>query len=366
MLWDKLTVDEHFELFAWAYELKQEASERAEHDLLEELQFDRYRAYRVEDLSGGTRQKLNLALALMHEPQLLLLDEPYSGFDWETYVRFWEMSERRRDEGMGILIVSHLLTERQRLDRLYTLVDGKAVRRVTALAAVGGSFVREHLRTPLTLALLVAIPVFFVLIFASVLGEFAEALGGTLAGSASTAISAGWAAAFLCGTLAFFQVASSRSADRRLALAGLGAGRVALARIAAAIVLGIVVSAIAYLTLWLRSGIEHPAHAAVAVFAFAADLHRHRSADRRLRLRSTQRIAAGRPRLRRRCLLGAADDLQRPAQLHADPRCRQPADRCGQRARDRRAATGSTSPPRWRSPSLSPPAPFWLAARARS
>lgn len=133
----------------------------------------------------------------------------------------------------------------------------------------GAAFVREHLRTPLTLVLLVAIPVFFVLIFASVLGEFAEALGGTLAGSASTAISAGWAAAFLCGTLAFFQVASSRSADRRLALAGLGGGRVALARIAAAVSLGVLVSAIAYLTLWLRSGIEHPAHAAAAVFAFA-------------------------------------------------------------------------------------------------
>jgi ABC-type multidrug transport system, ATPase component len=127
MLWDKLTVDEHFDLFARAYGLTEEASERAEHDLLAELQFDRYRAYRVEELSGGTRQKLNLALALMHEPQLLLLDEPYSGFDWETYVRFWEMSERRRDAGMGILIVSHLLTERRRLDRLYTLTDGRAV-----------------------------------------------------------------------------------------------------------------------------------------------------------------------------------------------------------------------------------------------
>jgi hypothetical protein len=140
---------------------------------------------------------------------------------------------------------------------------------MTTFAAVSGSFVREHMRTPLTLTLLVAIPIFFVLIFASVLGEFADALGGTLEGSASTAISAGWAAAFLCGTLAFFQVASSRSADRRLALAGLGAGRVALARIAAAIALGVVVSAIAYLTLWLRSGIEHPAHAAAAVLAFA-------------------------------------------------------------------------------------------------
>jgi ABC-type multidrug transport system ATPase subunit len=127
MVWDKLTVTEHFQLFAQAYGLRGDASRRSEEALLEEMQFSRYRDFRVEELSGGTRQKLNLALALMHEPQLLLLDEPYSGFDWETYLRFWEMSERRRDGGMGILIVSHLLAERERLDRLYTLVDGKAV-----------------------------------------------------------------------------------------------------------------------------------------------------------------------------------------------------------------------------------------------
>jgi ABC-2 type transport system ATP-binding protein len=127
MVWDKLTVAEHFHLFAEAYGLVGDAGQRSEERLLEELQFCRYRDYRVEELSGGTRQKLNLALALMHEPQLLLLDEPYSGFDWETYLRFWEMSERRRDEGMGILIVSHLLAERERLDRLYTLADGKAI-----------------------------------------------------------------------------------------------------------------------------------------------------------------------------------------------------------------------------------------------
>ena len=127
MLWDKLTVDEHFSLFARAYGLDDEARERAVAELLAELRFERYRRYRVEELSGGTRQKLNLALALMHEPQLLLLDEPYSGFDWETYLRFWEMAERRRSEGMGILIVSHFLSERERLDRVYELRGGKAV-----------------------------------------------------------------------------------------------------------------------------------------------------------------------------------------------------------------------------------------------
>ena len=127
MVWDKLTVAEHFELFAEAYGLGEDAGKQAEQNLLDELRFERYRDFRVEDLSGGTRQKLNLALALVHEPQLLLLDEPYSGFDWETYVRFWEMSERRRDSGMAILVVSHLLAERDRLDRVYALIDGRTV-----------------------------------------------------------------------------------------------------------------------------------------------------------------------------------------------------------------------------------------------
>lgn len=141
---------------------------------------------------------------------------------------------------------------------------------MSGLVDVGGSFLREQIRAPLNLVLLVAIPVFFVLIFASVLSEFAKALGGDLAEEAATSISAGWAAAFLCGALAFFQVVSSRAADRRLALAGLGPWRVAISRIAAALVLGVIVSLVAYLTLWFRSGVEHPLHAAVAVFLFAA------------------------------------------------------------------------------------------------
>ena len=125
LLWEKLTVDEHFELFARAYELDSNDAGAAAGALLDELQFERYRGYRIEDLSGGTRQKLNLALALMHSPDLLLLDKPYSGFDWETYLRFWEISERRRGEGMGILIVSHLISERERLDRVYELSEGR-------------------------------------------------------------------------------------------------------------------------------------------------------------------------------------------------------------------------------------------------
>lgn len=139
---------------------------------------------------------------------------------------------------------------------------------VTARSAA--CFVREHLRAPFTLLLLLSIPALFVLVFASVLGQFARALGGTMAGASATAISAGWAAAFLAGALAFFQMSSSRAADRRLALAGMGPGRVAAARLVAALALALTASLVAYVTLWLRSGIVHPVHAGLAIFAFAA------------------------------------------------------------------------------------------------
>jgi ABC-type multidrug transport system ATPase subunit len=134
LLWEKLTVDEHFALFAHAYEMDRDAASSAAVDLMSELAFDRYARYRVEELSGGTRQKLNLALALMHDPELLILDEPYAGFDWETYLRFWDIAEDRRAGGMGVLIVSHLLAERGRLTRVVTLKDG----RITEEARRGG------------------------------------------------------------------------------------------------------------------------------------------------------------------------------------------------------------------------------------
>jgi len=128
-LWEKLTVSEHLELFTNAYGLDREQGKASTERLLEELGFRRYVDYRVDALSGGTRQKLNLALSMLHEPDLLLLDEPYAGFDWETYLSFWAMSEERRAAGMAILVVSHLIGERERLTRTYTLQDGRCVSR---------------------------------------------------------------------------------------------------------------------------------------------------------------------------------------------------------------------------------------------
>ena len=127
LLYDKLTCDETFRLFGHAYGLTDEETEEREQEFLELLGFERFKTELVENLSGGTRQKLNLSVALLHKPDLLLLDEPYSGFDWETYLKFWEMTESLRDQGTTILIVSHFIEERSHFDQIVHLKNGVVV-----------------------------------------------------------------------------------------------------------------------------------------------------------------------------------------------------------------------------------------------
>lgn len=131
------------------------------------------------------------------------------------------------------------------------------------------AFIHEQLRAPFTLGLLIAVPVVFVAVSAGVLSDFARALGGDLAGDAASALAAGWAAAFIAGVLGFFQAASSHEADRRLVLAGAGAGRVAASRICAALVLAVVAALAGFVALLARTDLAHPWHAAAAVLGFA-------------------------------------------------------------------------------------------------
>lgn len=121
VLHDAFTVEQHLRFFQVAYRL--DSLDRA-FELLELLHCAEYRQARLGTLSGGTRQKLNLTLALMHDPEVLLLDEPYQGFDWETYLRFWELTEKLRDRGCSILVVSHLAYDAARLDTMYRLAAG--------------------------------------------------------------------------------------------------------------------------------------------------------------------------------------------------------------------------------------------------
>jgi ABC-type multidrug transport system ATPase subunit len=129
LVYARLTCDEHFELFGHAYGIADETASTARDALYETLGFERYRRTRADQLSGGTLAKLNLGLALMADPQVLLLDEPYAGFDWDTYLRFWELVAERRTAGRAVLIISHFVVDEDRFDRIVDLKDGEAVPR---------------------------------------------------------------------------------------------------------------------------------------------------------------------------------------------------------------------------------------------
>jgi ABC-type multidrug transport system ATPase subunit len=128
---DTLTVAQHLEYFAAAYGVNN--LDRAD-ELVSRLAYQPYRNATVATLSGGTKQKLNLTLALMHNPRVLLLDEPYQGFDWETYLRFWDLAAELRARGCAVLVISHLLFDQQRFDALYQLRDGHLLALVIPVA----------------------------------------------------------------------------------------------------------------------------------------------------------------------------------------------------------------------------------------
>ncbi len=105
---EALTVDQHLDFFRAAYDT---VDLHYADELILKLDYQSYRKELVGNLSGGTRQKLNLTLALMHQPKLLLLDEPYQGFDWETYLHFWDLVIDLCAHGCAVLIISHLFFE---------------------------------------------------------------------------------------------------------------------------------------------------------------------------------------------------------------------------------------------------------------
>jgi len=127
VLYERLTCDEHFELFGRAYRMSPGAERRSRRELYAALGFERYATTRADQLSGGTLAKLNFALALLADPEVLLLDEPYAGFDWDTYLKFWQIVARRREAGRTVLIISHFMADEDRFDRIVDLRDGKAV-----------------------------------------------------------------------------------------------------------------------------------------------------------------------------------------------------------------------------------------------
>lgn len=93
---------------------------------------------RARSLSGGQRRRLDVALGIVGNPELLFLDEPTTGFDPEARRAFWELIKRLRDEGTTILLTTHYLDEAEELaDRVAVMNHGEIIE-VSTPALLGG------------------------------------------------------------------------------------------------------------------------------------------------------------------------------------------------------------------------------------
>lgn len=135
LLLEILTCAEQFELFGAGYGLACPCTVERALALMDVFNCRQYLHTRVDQLSGGTRQKINLIVALLHDPEIVILDEPYQGFDYETYITFWDYAEQLRHAGKSIVVVSHMLSEQQRFDTLLTLRNGSIDTRIPSVTA---------------------------------------------------------------------------------------------------------------------------------------------------------------------------------------------------------------------------------------
>lgn len=128
LLYGNLTCEENLNFFGQIYGLNREKiRKQIEYSLAVVNLLDRAKC-RVESLSGGMQRRLNIAAALVHQPKLVILDEPTTGLDIEARYEIWSLIQNLRCQGITILLTSHLLDEVQRLcQRIGILKEGEII-----------------------------------------------------------------------------------------------------------------------------------------------------------------------------------------------------------------------------------------------
>ena len=134
--WEDLSIRENLDFIARVYEMRsrREAVDRA----IEELGLSARAAQLAGALSGGWKQRLALAACMLHQPELLLLDEPTAGVDPSARREFWEELHALAARGISVLVSTHYMDEAERCHKLAYISYGKLMAQGTAEEIIAG------------------------------------------------------------------------------------------------------------------------------------------------------------------------------------------------------------------------------------
>ncbi|MDZ7961336.1 MAG: ABC transporter ATP-binding protein [Aulosira sp. DedQUE10] len=126
LLYKSLSCEENLKFFGDIYGLNRENRQKRIRETLSSVNLLDRAKHPVETLSGGMQRRLNIAVALVHQPQLVILDEPTTGLDIEARYEIWELIRQLKNQGITVLLTTHLLDEAERLcQRIGILKNGQ-------------------------------------------------------------------------------------------------------------------------------------------------------------------------------------------------------------------------------------------------
>lgn len=121
----KYTVAEHLSLARAIYQKRGKISGEYVAHILSQFKLLPYMDTLIGSLSSGTVQKVKLVTSIYHNPDIVLLDEPYDGFDWQMYRVFWEVMADMKSKNIAVLMISHLIYDYRKFDKIFALKEGR-------------------------------------------------------------------------------------------------------------------------------------------------------------------------------------------------------------------------------------------------
>ena len=124
-LYVNLSVLENLRFFSSVYGLRGKNQQKQIQWAMEEFELEKYTDSKSGDLALGYKQRLALAATLMHQPEILFLDEPTSGVDPVARREFWRRISELAEQGVTVLVTTHFMEEAEYCDRLVIMADGE-------------------------------------------------------------------------------------------------------------------------------------------------------------------------------------------------------------------------------------------------